>query len=221
MRTRVLMIDDHKLFLAGLCSIIDKEEDLEIVGVAGCGKEGVARARESRPDVVVLDLGLPDMSGFEVAGILRNELPKTKLAALTMYLDRRMIYEALKANVRAYILKEASPPEFINALRVLVEGEIYLSPKVATLIVADYMLLMGKNVEGDNAPPAALLSAREKEVLKLLVQGKNTRGISETLHISKSTVDTHRRNVLDKVGCENVAGLTRYALREGLVDLAD
>jgi DNA-binding NarL/FixJ family response regulator len=213
------MIDDHKLFLAGLRDIVNKEEDMEVVGAAGCGKEGIVLAQETKPDVVVLDLAMPDMSGFEVASVLQDKLPETKLAALTMYLDRRMIYEALKANIRAYILKEASPQEFICALRVLTGGEIYLSPKVTTLIIADYMQLMGKSTAEETVSSSSRLSTREKEVLKMLVQGKSTRSISDALHISKSTVDTHRRNILDKVGCENVSCLVRYALREGLVNL--
>jgi DNA-binding NarL/FixJ family response regulator len=200
---------------------VNKEEDMEVVGTSGCGKEGIARALETQPHIVVLDLAIPDIRGFEIARILRKELPETQIAALTMYLDRRMIYEALKEDMRAYILKEASPQEFISALRVLTAGEIYLSPKVATVIVTDYMRLMGKSVEEESATTSPSLSVREKEVLKLLVQGKSTRCISETLHISKSTVDTHRRNILDKVGCENVSYLIRYALREGLVDLAE
>ena len=213
------MVDDHKLFLAGLRDLVDKEEDMQVVGVAGSGEEGIALARELRPDLVVLDLAMPGMGGIEVSAVMRSCLPNVKIAALTMYLDGRMTYETLKAGVQGYILKEASPREFIDALRVVAGGEIYLSPKVATLLVADYMRAMDKTA-GTNAAKSPL-SEREIEVLKLLTQGKSVRDIAETLHISKSTVDTHRRNVLDKVGCENVTCLTRYALREGLVGLED
>ena len=213
-KTRILMIDDHKLFLAGLCDLVNKEEDMEVVGVAGCGGEGIALARELAPDAIVLDLAMPGMSGIEVAQALRGHLAGAKMAALTMHLDKRTICEALKADIRAYILKEATPQEFIHALRVLRSGEIYLSPKVATLIVSDYL----KNQDRTDAA-ASPLSEREREVLKLLVRGASTRDIASTLCISKSTVDTHRRNILDKLGCENVTCLTRYALREGLVDL--
>ncbi len=216
-KNRILMVDDHKLFLAGLCDLVSREEDLEVVGVAGCGEEGLALARELRPDAVVLDLTMPGMSGIEAARAIRSYLPDAKLAALTMHLDRRMVCEALRADIRAYILKEATPQEFVQALRVLLGGEIYLSPKVATLVAEDYLKLLDKTADGSEA--GSPLSEREREVLKLLVQGQSTKEIADTLHISKSTVDTHRRNVLDKLGCENVTCLTRYALREGLVDL--
>lgn len=216
-KNRILMVDDHKLFLAGLCDLVNREEDLEVVGIAGCGEEGIALARELRPDAVVLDLTMPGMSGIDLAHALRDHLPDARMAALTMHLDRRMVCEALKANIRAYILKEATPQEFVQALRVLLDGEIYLSPKVATLVVEDYLKLLDKTAGGASA--GSPLSERECEVLKLLVQGRSTKEIADTLHISKSTVDTHRRNILDKLGCENVACLTRYALREGLVDL--
>jgi DNA-binding NarL/FixJ family response regulator len=218
MKTRILMIDDHKLFLAGLRGLVDKEEDLEVVGVAECGEEGIALACELRPDVIVLDIAMPGMSGIEVAKALRTRLPEAGVAALTMHLDSRMIYEAMKAGIRAYILKEATSQEFIHALRALSGGGIYLSPKVATLLVADYIKAMGKtDVYGTALKPS--LSEREREVLKLLVVGKRAREISDVLRISKSTVDTHRRNILEKLGCENVTCLTRYALREGLVNL--
>lgn len=218
MKIRILMIDDHKLFLAGLCDLVNREDDMEVVGVAGSGPEGIALARELNPDLIVLDLTMPGMSGIEVARAMRVALPAAKMAALTMHLDKRMVYEALKTDIRAYILKEASPQEFIQALRVLLDGEIYLSPKVATLVVGDYMRLLDKTSDGNVAPDSPL-SEREREVLKLLVQGRSTKEIADALHISKSTVDTHRRNILDKLGCENVTCLTRYALREGLVDL--
>ena len=216
-KTKILVVDDHKLFLAGLCDLVNREPDLEVVGVAQCGGEGIALTRELAPDVVVLDIAMPDTSGIEVAKILNGRFPGTKLAVLTMHLDIRMISEALKAGVRGYILKEATPEEFIHALRVLVNGDVYLSPKVSTLLVEDYQGLLART----SAPSSSPLSEREQEVLKLLVKGLASKAIGDALHISKSTVDTHRRNILDKLGCENVTCLTRYALREGLVDLEE
>ena len=215
---KILMIDDHKLFLAGLCDLVNRERDMEVVGVAECGAEGLALAEALLPDIVVLDISMPGMSGIETAGILTERYRRIKLAALTMHLDIRMISEALKADFRGYILKEASPEEFILALRVIAGGEVYLSPKAATLVIGEYRKILEKTSQGTiSARP--ILSEREKEVLKLLVKGLSTKAIVEELHISKSTVDSHRRNILEKLGCENVTCLTRYALREGLVDL--
>ena len=220
MKKRILMIDDHQLFLAGLCDLVNREPDMEVVGVAGNGKEGVDLARTLLPDIAVLDIAMPGMSGIEAAKALRMFLPRIKMAALTMHLDKQMIQEAFKAGFGGYILKEATSQEFVYALRVLMSGEVFLSPKVATLILGDYMRFSAQNISG-TATHEASLSEREKEILKFLVRGKSTRDIAEALHISKSTVDTHRRNILDKLGCENVTCLTRYALREGLVDLDD
>lgn len=214
MKIRVLMIDDHKLFLAGLEDILGREGDIEVVGVAGSCREGVAMALEKRPDVIVLDLAMPETSGVEAARVLSEALPGVRMAALTMHLDRQMVFEALKSGMTGYILKEATPEEFLFALRVVARGETWLSPKVATLVANDFV--RGNASEATSAPS---LSDREREVLRLLVKGAGTREIAGTLHISKSTVDTHRRNILDKLGCENVTCLTRYALRHGLVDL--
>lgn len=220
MKKRILMVDDHKLFLAGLCDLVNKETDLEVVGVAGNGDEGLTLARQMLPDIIILDIAMPGMSGIEAAGAIRGYLPGAVMGALTMHLDKQMIQEAFKAGMTGYILKEATSEEFIHALRVLSSGEVYLSPKVSTLMMRDYMRFSGQNFAGTVGSPA-LLSEREKEILKFLVRGKSTRDIAEELHISKSTVDTHRRNILDKLGCENVTCLTRYALREGLVELDD
>ncbi len=214
MKIRVLMIDDHRLFLAGLEDILAREEDFEVAGVAGSCREGMALALEKRPDVIVLDLAMPETSGVEAARILSEALPGVRMAALTMHLDRQMVFEALKSGMTGYILKEATPEEFLFALRVVARGETWLSPKVATLVADDFVRQGAR--EGASEPA---LSEREREVLHLLVKGAGTREIAGKLHISKSTVDTHRRNILDKLGCENVTCLTRYALRHGLVDL--
>lgn len=214
MKIRVLMIDDHRLFLAGLEDILAREDDFEVAGVAGSCREGMALALEKRPDVIILDLAMPETSGVEAARILSEALPGVRMAALTMHLDRQMVFEALKSGMTGYILKEATPEEFLFALRVIARGETWLSPNVATLVAKDFVRQGAQ--EGASEPA---LSEREREVLHLLVKGAGTREIAGKLHISKSTVDTHRRNILDKLGCENVTCLTRYALRHGLVDL--
>lgn len=217
MKIGVLLIDDHRLILAGLEDILARDKDFEVVGVAGNCREGLRIALEKRPDVIVLDLAMPETSGVESARIFSEALPGIRMAALTMHLDRRMIFEALKSGMTGYILKEASPEEFLFALRVVAGGDTYLSPKAATLVARDFL----REGEKTECAGAASLSDRELEILRFLVKGKNSREIAELLHISKSTVDTHRRNILDKLGCENVTGLTRYALREGLVDIDD
>ena len=139
MKIRVLMIDDHRLFLAGLEDILAREDDFEVAGVAGSCREGMALALEKRPDVIILDLAMPETSGVEAARILSEALPGVRMAALTMHLDRQMVFEALKSGMTGYILKEATPEEFLFALRVIARGETWLSPKVATLVAKDFV----------------------------------------------------------------------------------
>lgn len=218
MKNRILMVDDHKLFLAGLCDIVAKEQDMEVVGMGENGNDGIALARKLSPDIIIWDIAMPGMNGIEAAAQVKKWLPNSKMAALSMHLDKHIIGEVFKIGMRGYILKEASPQEFIYALRIIAGGEIFLSPKVATMFMNDYLKLLEKN---SSRGEKSILSERETQILQFLVHGKSSTTISAELHISKSTVDTHRRNILDKFGCENVTCLTRYALREGLVDLDD
>jgi DNA-binding NarL/FixJ family response regulator len=213
MKHSILLADDHTIVLNGLKELLSKETDLEIVGIAQSGGDALELARELRPRVAVLDVTLGDINGIEVSRILRQELPETAILGLSMHDNPRMIGEFLRTGAQGYVLKESNPRDLVTAIRVLASGECYLSPKVTSVVLQEYRKLLSKPTPSSGD----LLSPRETEVLQLLVQGASTREIGSTLHISKNTVDTHRRKIMDKLGCNNLADLTRLALRERLV----
>ena len=212
MSARVVLADDHEMFLDGLRDLIARENDMEVVALVATGEAVVEYVRSRPADVVVLDVTMPGMGGIETTRILRRERPGIRVLALSMHADRHIIAGMLAAGARGYVLKESSSAEFLIALRIVLKGEIALCPRVASIVMADYLDLLGRA-----APePECGLSPRELEVLRLLVDGRSARDISSSLHISRNTVDTHRRNILEKTGCDNLADLTRFALREGL-----
>ncbi len=212
MSARVILADDHEMFLDGLRDLIARENDMEVVALVPTGEAVVEYVRSRPADVVVLDVTMPGMGGIETTRILRRERPGLLVLALSMHADRHIIAGMLAAGARGYVLKESSSAEFLIALRTVLKGEIALCPRVASIVTADYLDLLGRA-----APePECGLSPRELEVLRLLVDGRSARDISSSLHISRNTVDTHRRNILEKTGCDNLADLTRFALREGL-----
>jgi DNA-binding NarL/FixJ family response regulator len=212
MSARVILADDHEMFLDGLRDLIARENDMEVVALVPTGEAVVEYVRSRPADVVVLDVTMPGMGGIETTRILRRERPGLRVLALSMHADRHIIAGMLAAGARGYVLKESSSAEFLIALRTVLKGEIALCPRVASIVTADYLDLLGRA-----APePECGLSPRELEVLRLLVDGRSARDISSSLHISRNTVDTHRRNILEKTGCDNLADLTRFALREGL-----
>ncbi len=212
---RLVIADDHELFLEGLRDILSKEEDLEIVGLARNGKEALNMALKNHPDVVVMDLTMPEMNGVEATRRIRSTMEDVKVLALSMHADKRFLAEILKAGATGYALKEGSSAEFIHAIRTVSEGDIYLTPKIASILVKDYLRLLDVAIPS----PVSRLSDREKEVLAMLVKGESSRIIASDLHISKNTVDTHRRKIMEKMECGSIAELTRLAIREGLVDL--
>ena len=215
MKKKIVLADDHKLFLEGVAGIISNMEEMEIAGRANTGQKALEVIRAVHPDCVLLDITMPDMNGIEVSKIVKKELPDVKILILSMHLDRRIIIEALKAGVDGYLLKESEPEELAMALNVVLSGPMYLSPGVVTVLIRDYI----QKLSMPEAPEKLeVLSAREKEVLALISDGKSAKEISEVLCISRNTVDVHRRNLMQKLGCENLNELTRYAMREGLMN---
>ena len=212
---RIFLADDHELWLR---SLLTKEEDFEIAGAAADGAEAVKAVLELRPDVVLMDVTMPGMNGILATEKICEASCDTSVIILSMHNDRRYIAEGLKAGARGYVLKECSPEVMLEAIRTVRGGDVYLSPKACTVLVEDYLRLLG----GENAEGANPLSEREREVrevLALLVKGRNAKQIADALAISKNTVDTHRRRIMDKLGCDSMAELTRYAIREGFLTL--
>lgn len=215
MKTRILLADDHEILRAGLRSLLDQRDDVEVVGEARTGREALQMALEMNPDVIVMDIGMPDLNGIEATRQIKQELPDVKVIALSMHADRRFVTGMLGAGASAYVLKAAALEELLDALQAVKEFRLYTSPKITDLVVQDYVRKLSTPVTEDGSP----LTPREREVLQLIAEGHSTKEISSKLTVSVNTVDTHRRRIMEKLDIHAVAELVKYALREGLTSL--
>ena len=216
MSIRVLLADDHELFLEGLKELILKAPDIELAGQARDGLEALEQTALMEPDVVLMDMTMPRLNGIQATRQIAEKFPGIRVLVLSMHGDRELVVESLKAGARGYILKECTSDELYAAIRAVVAGQYYLTPSVLPALIEDYLRLLQAEAKSSASP----LSDREQDVLKLLVKGLNAKQIAARLDISKNTVDTHRRRIMDKVGCNSMAELTRYAIREGYLDLS-
>ncbi len=195
--------------------MIDGLSGMEVIGEAGNGHEAVRLATEIKPDVVVMDVNMPDLNGIEATRQLMKELPGVKVIALSMYSDKRFVAGMLKAGAAGYMLKSSAFDELSTAFETVVAGKTYLSPKVAGILVEDYVGYLTK----EKSAPSEVLTAREREILQLLVEGKPVKKIASKLHVSEKTVHTHRQNIMEKLDIHSVAELTKYAIREGITSV--
>jgi len=211
---RVVLADDHRVLLDALRTMLEKERDVEVVGTAGDGRGMLDLVRCLEPDVVVLDIAMPDLNGVEAAARLRARHPDVKVIALSAYSDKRFVLQMLKVGASGYVVKAAAAQELLRAIRVVAKGQSYLSPEAASAVIGD--------VTADSRVPSAPtspLGRREREVLQLLAEGERSQGIAARLHISVATVEAHRRNIMRKLNLHSIAELTKYAIREGLTAL--
>ena len=215
MSVRVLIVDDHAIVRQGLRALIEGRTDMEVVGEAAQGRDALRLARTLTPDVVVMDITMPDLNGIEATRQLMKLLPDTRVVTLSMHSERRLVVEMLRAGASAFVLKEYVFDELLAAVHEVLSGRKYLSPKLVGLIVDDY----ARRQLPDDAPAESALSPREREVLQLLAEGVPTKGIADKLHISAKTVETHRKHVMEKHHTYSIAELTKHAIREGLTSL--
>mgnify|MGYP000891946083 CR=1 FL=1 len=215
MKIRILIADNHTLFREGLRTLASKEPDLEVVGEAQDGREAVALARKLHPDVVVMDVVMPELNGLEATRQIRGEDTRVRVIGLSMHTDKRYVLGMLEAGASGYLAKDSPFEEVARALRAVAGGHVYLAPNVAGLVVEDF----ARRAASPSGGPARELSPREREVLQLLAEGKSARAIAHGLHVSVKTVETHRRNIMARLGLDSVAALTRYAIREGITSL--
>jgi len=212
---RIVVADDHQIFRDGLRALLVARSDFEVVGEAQDGLEAIDLVTRLKPEILILDLAMPGLHGIEVARRLHESSRSTRIIVLSMHSDRRYVIEALRAGALAYVLKEAGFSELIDVIREVRDGHLYLSPLVSEQVIKDYIRL----AEVDEGSAFALLSAREREVLQLLAAGRATKEIASELHLSVKTVESHRKQIMDKLEIHSVAELTKYAIREGLSSL--
>jgi two-component system response regulator NreC len=215
MTSRLLLVDDHAVVRSGLRMLLESEPDFEIIGEAGTAREALKAVVDGRPDIVLMDIGLPDLSGIEAAAEIKRLRPETAIVALTIHEDEEYFFKMLAAGASGYVPKRAAPEELLTALRTAAIGEVYLYPSLAKLLVKDYLAQ-------DSAPRAAEaldgLTDREREVLTHLAEGASNLEIAETLSISPKTVARHRENIMRKLGLHSRADLVKYAIRKGIIE---
>ncbi len=211
-KIRILLADDHQLVRRGVRLILDGEPDLTVIAEAGDGAEALAKAKQEPPDLAILDIAMPRMTGLQTARELSRQFPDIRILMLTMYDNEQYLFEALKAGASGYVLKSVADRDLVEACRAAMRGEPFLYPGAVTTLIRSYLERVG-----DDEPPR-VITEREEEVLKLVAEGHSSRDIAAMLHISVKTVERHRANLLQKLGLRDRLELTRYAIRAGLIE---
>ena len=214
LKTRVLLADDHAAVRSGLRAVLDGEPDIEVVAEAADGSEAVRAALAHEVDLAILDVSMPKLTGLQATAELRRRRRQLRVLILSVHDNEQYFFEALRAGASGYVLKSAANRDLIDACRAAMRGEPFLYPKAVTALIRDYLDRNGE----DDAPPRDPLTARELQVVKLIAEGYTSDEIATELVIRRKTVDHHRANILDKLGLRNVAELTRYAIRRGLLE---
>lgn len=205
---RVAVAEDQRIVRELLAARLEGEADVYLVGAVGTGAEALALVAEQHPDVLVLDIGLPDLDGMQVTRRVKSAVPQTRVLVLSVHDSRFFVQQMLRAGADGYMVKSAALPELVQAIRVVCSGGVYLSPEIARIALVTSAL-----------DETATLGLRERQVLGLLAEGKRSNEIARELHISAATVEAHRRNIMRKLGLHSVAELTKYAIRHGLTSL--
>lgn len=215
MSIRILLVDDHQIMRDGLRAILASEETFEIVGEAENGREAAAMASTLVPDVIIMDIGMPDLNGVEATRQVKADNPRVKVIALSMYADRGYVLGILEAGASGYVLKTGAYDELHRAVQAVAQGKNYLSPDITQMVVDAQVRAQSEG--STSAEPS--LGPREREIVQLLAEGRTSPEIARRLHISTRTVETHRRNIMKKLDLHSVAELTKFAIREGLTSL--
>ena len=216
MKTRIMVVDDHKIVREGLRKLIEDDGNFEVIGEAGNGREGIRLARQLQPDIVIMDVAMSEMNGIEATRQLMTAQPEVRVLALSMHSDSRFVKQMLEAGALGYLLKDDAFEEIVTALRSLVVGRMYVSPQASGGILQD--LAQGQLANDGSETP---LTAREKETLQLIAEGHSTAEIAERLFVSVKTIETHRKKIMDKLDMHSIAELTKYAIRQGITSLGD
>ena len=211
---RILLADDHNIMRRGLRLLLEKHPGFEVVAEASDGRQAVERAEATKPDIVVLDIAMPNMSGIEAAQRIRALLPQAAIIILSMHSDEGYVLRALKAGAKGYLLKDSAENDLIEAIKAVSQGKAFFSPEISKILAEDYVREVKKRGAEDSYE---LLTSREREILHLLAEGKSNKDIATSLNLSLYTVETHRRNLQDKLNLHSVAELILYAVRKGII----
>jgi len=214
MSIKIIIADDHQLFREGLVNLLSQTSEVEIIAQAEDGKDAITKARKLNPDIILMDIGMPVMSGVRATEVLHNELPNIYVIALSMHSDKQYIKEMLEAGAYGYLFKNCTYDQLIEAIKTVHTGKKYLSDTITEVLIEDYL---GK--EEDTSEGKVVLTARESEVLKLLAEGKSSSEIGELLFVSVKTVGTHKQNLLNKLELKTTTDLVKYALKKGIISL--
>lgn len=215
MSVRIILAEDHRITREGLVNLLQERPDMEVVGEAENGREAVKLASELSPDLVIMDVTMPDLNGIDATRIITSGSNNTKVIALSMYSDKQFVQGMIQAGASGYLLKDCAFEELVNAIQAVIQGNTYLSPGIAGIVVQDYL----NKLTTDRSSAGTVLTNREREVLQLIAEGKSTKEIAARLGVSVKTIETHRRQIMEKLGIFSIAELTKYAIREGLTSL--
>lgn len=212
MAIRILLVDDHEIMREGMCALLRKYPDFEVIGQAADGRKALEMTQQLEPDIVVMDIGMPNLNGIDATRQILALNPAIKILALSTHSDGSIVAKMIKSGASGYMLKESAFGELITGLQTMMNGKTFLCSKIAKVVFSDYvnMITNPKWSGGDG------LSVREREVLQLVAEGHTTKDIAKVLKLSPKTVDSHREHIMEKLGIRNIAGLTKYAIREGL-----
>jgi len=215
MKTKVILADDHGIVRAGLKTLLENSDDIVVIAEAENGRETVSLARQLEPDIVVMDIAMPDMNGIDATQKITQLAPEVKVLALSSHSDGKYVKGMLEAGARGYLVKNAVLDELLTAITNVSAGRIYVSPSVTDVLVEDFL----QRAKNDTDAASGTLSTREREVLQLVAEGKSSTQIGDILSLSERTIESHRKRIMDKLGLRTVAELTKYAIREGLTSL--
>ena len=215
MTMKILIADDHAVVRQGLTALIEKEEDMVVTAEAATGAEAIRLARECRPDVIVMDISMPDINGIEATRNITSEMSNVRVLALSMESDRRFVVEVLKAGASGYVLKDSAFSELATAIRAVAAGETYLAPRITSVLIKEYL----QRIPDEVSATYETLSPREREILQLIADGSNAKEIAFAFSVSVKTVENQRHSIMKKLDLFSIAELTKYAVRQGLTSL--
>ncbi|HPY76267.1 MAG TPA: response regulator transcription factor [Anaerohalosphaeraceae bacterium] len=211
---KIVLVDDHEIMREGMCALLQKRPDMQVVGQAADGRIAVTLVEELRPDIVIMDIGMPNLNGIDATQQMIANNPHLKVMALSTHSDGAIVARMIKAGATGYMLKESAFAELVNGLDAMMSGKTFLCSRIAKVVFSDYInMVTNPNWQGGDG-----LTSREREVLQLVAEGHTTKDIAKILLLSPKTVDSHREHIMEKLDIRTIAGLTKYAIREGLTN---